>query len=151
MKSYFKYFLIAACILTAACNSKQAKVEQSENEYKDAFYTTEELQEKAKEDPEFASSEEYRSQMENARMEMSKQTTNMSENDRLLLEFEVSLKALKQNTDEIKQNKNLTNDASFMKKVLAKADKVREYQQRLKNLNLNSVQKLKYEELCHQK
>jgi len=88
--------------------------------------------------------------MERACIEMAKKTSDMNTNEKLLLEFEVALKALKQSTDRIKENPQLANDASFMEKTKAKVDKVREYQQNLKKAQLSSVEEKKFYELCHQ-
>ncbi|MCE5332163.1 MAG: hypothetical protein LLF95_08475 [Bacteroidales bacterium] len=133
----------------SACN-KQTQEEQKPEQFEDAFNTSQELQEKAVADSGFANSEEYRSQMENASIEMSKKTFNMNENEKMLLEFEVSLKKLKQYTDQLKQHPELSKDASFMGKVQVKAAKVRELQQSLKKVNLTLLEKEKFSELCHQ-
>lgn len=133
----------------SACN-KQTKEEQKPEQFEDAFNTSQELQEKAVADSGFANSEEYRSQMEKASIDMSKKTFNMNENEKMLIEFELSLKTLKQYTDKLKQHPGLSKDVSFMEKVQAKARKIREYQQSLKKVNLNPIEKGKFNELCHQ-
>lgn len=107
--------------------------------------------EKAIEDPEFAKSKEYTSQMEDACIEMSKKTFNMRETDKLLLEFEVALNALKEYTDKIKKNPELSKDASFAEKIQTKANKVIDYQQKLKKARLNPLEKRKFDALCHRK
>ncbi len=133
----------------SACN-KQTQKEQKTEQFEDAFNTSQELQEKVVADSGFANSEEYLSQMEKASIDMSKKTFNMNENEKMLIEFQVSLKTLKQYTDKLKQHPELSKDASFMEKIQAKAEKVREYQQSLKKVNLNPIEKEKFNELCHQ-
>lgn len=83
-------------------------------------------------------------------IEMSKKTFNMPENEKILLEFEVALRNLKQHTDKLKQNPKLSRNVSFMEKIQAKADKVREYQQSLKKTNLNPQEKDKFDKLSRQ-
>ncbi len=133
----------------SACN-KQTQKEQKTEQFEDAFNTSQELQEKAVADSGFANSAEYRSQMEKASIEMSKKTFDMNVNEKLLLEFEISLNGLKQYTDRLKQHPELSKDASFVKKVQAKAGKVREYHESLKKVNLNPKEKEKFNELSYQ-
>ncbi|MDD3322109.1 MAG: hypothetical protein PHS59_11770 [Paludibacter sp.] len=150
MRFIAKYLFIILCLLIISCNkTKQTQEEQTKTEYKNALYTSEELQQKAEDNQEFAKSKEYADQMQKVKIEMSKQTSIMNENEKLLLEFEVSLKKLKEFTTQIKENPGLSKDGVFMKRVLARADKVREYQQSLKKLNLNPIEKKKFQELCH--
>jgi len=137
--------------MSACGKKKQSQEEQKKEQFEDAFTTTEELQEKAIEDPEFAKSKEYTSQMEDACIEMSKKTFNMRETDKLLLEFEVALNALKEYTDKIKKNPELSKDASFTEKIQTKVNKVIDYQQKLKKTRLNPLEKKKFDALCHQK
>ena len=132
-----------------ACNSKQTQEEQKKEQFEDAFNTSQELKEKAAQDSNFAKSKEYASQMEKAAIEISKKTFNMNTNEKMLLEFEVALKSLKQSMDEIKKNPELSKEVSFMGKVQSKAGKVRELQQSLKKVNLNPLEKEKFNELCH--
>lgn len=154
MKSLLNYsyiFILSCGLLMCACNNKkQALEEQKKDQFEDAFNTSEELKEKAAKDPQFAKSKEYSSQMEKACIEMSKKTSTMNENEKMLLEFETALKTLKLNTDKLKQNPGLSKDVLFMGKVQAKAGKVRELQQSLKKVNLNPLEKEKFNELCHQ-
>jgi len=150
MRFISKYLFIILCFLLTSCNkTKQAQEEQTKTEYKNAFYISEELKQKAEDNQEFAKSKVYTEQMEKAKVEMSKQTYIMTVNEKLLLEFEVSLKKLKEFTTQIKVNPGLSKDGAFMKRVLTRADKVREYQQSLKKLNLNPIDKKKFQELCH--
>ncbi|SHF12275.1 hypothetical protein SAMN05444405_105153 [Bacteroides luti] len=151
MKSFSLYiFISVCCLLIVACSNKKTQKEQKKEQFENAFNSVEELQEKASEDTAFAKSKEYATQMERACIEMAKKTSDMNTNEKLLLEFEVALKALKQSTDRIKENPQLANDASFMEKTKAKVDKVREYQQNLKKAQLSSVEEKKFYELCHQ-
>lgn len=150
MKLFPNYIVIFfCCLIMGACNSKQTQEEQKKEQFEDAFNTSQELKEKAAQDSNFAKSKEYASQMEKAAIEISKKTFNMNTNEKMLLEFEVALKSLKQSMDEIKKNPELSKEVSFMGKVQAKAGKVRELQQSLKKVNLNPLEKEKFNELCH--
>lgn len=131
-------------------NKKQTQEEQTKEQFEDDFDTSEEFQDKAAQDSNFAKSKEYASQMEKASIEMSKKTFNMPENEKILLEFEVALKNLKQHTDKLKQNTKLSKDVSFMEEMQTKASKVREYQQCLKKANLNPQEKDKFDKLSRQ-
>ena len=135
----------------SACNNKKPSYKELENEqFEEAFNMVEELQEKASQDSNFIKSKEYSSQMEKAAIEMSKKTNNMPVNEKLLFEYEVSIKNLKLNTDKLKQNPDLSKDLSFAKETQTKADKVREYYQSLQKANLNSQEKVKFDKLNHQ-
>lgn len=153
MKYFSIYVFIIFCsLLMGSCsNKKRTQEEQKKEQFEDAFIKSEKLQEKAAHDSVFAKSKEYASQMEKTSIEMSKKTFNMKENDKLFLEFEVALKALKECTDKIKKNPELSKDNLFMENTQAKIDKVLEYQQSLKKAQLNSIEKKKFYELCHQK
>lgn len=134
----------------STCSNKQTVEEQENEQIEEAFNMVEELQEKASKDSNFIKSKEYSSQMEKAAIEMSKKTFNMPVNEKLLFEYEVSLKNLKLNTDKLKQNPDLSKDLSFVKETQTKADKVREYYQSLQKTNLNSQEKKKFDKLNHQ-
>lgn len=131
-------------------NKKQTQEEQTKEQFEDAFNTAEELKEKAAQDSNFIKSKEYSSEMEKASIEMSKKTFNMPENEKMLLEYEVALRNLKQYTDKLKQNTKLSKDVSFMEEMQTKASKVREYQQSLKKANLNPQEKDKFDKLSRQ-
>lgn len=149
MKLFPNYIVIFFCLIMGACNSKQTQEEQKKEQFEDAFNTSQELQEKAAQDSNFAKSKEYASQMEKAAIELSQKTFNMNTNEKMLLEFDVAIKSLKQSMDEIKKDPELSKDLAFIKGIRAKADKVLTYQQSLKKLNLNPTEKKKFEELCH--
>lgn len=154
MKSTYIYILLllSCLVVMSACNNKkQTHEEQQKDKFEGAYYTTEELEKKAAQDSNFAKSKEYASKMGEAAIEMSKNTFNMKANEKLLLEFEVALKALKQNTDDIKRNPDLSKDAAFMKNTQAKAEKVLACQQSLKKAHLNASEESKFHDLCHQK
>ena len=137
--------------MAPACTQKQEKQEQQkEEEYQDAFDKVDELQQKAAKDTGFAKSSEFNAQMEKAAIELSKKTSKLSENQKLLLEFETSIKALKQSTNDIKQQPSLSKNKSFLELVQNRASKVREYQQALKKAPLTPDEKKKFEELNHQ-
>jgi len=151
MKRFPIYVFIISCVLfNSSCNNKkQSQEEQKHEQFEEAFIATEKLQKKAAQDSNFAKSREYSSQMEKANIEMSKKTFNMNENEKSLLEFEVSLINLKQYTNQLKKHPKLSRNVSFMETIQAEADKVRKYQQILKKANLNPQEKEKFEELSH--
>ena len=88
--------------------------------------------------------------MEKTGIEMAKNSGNMIANEKLLLEFEVALKALKQNTDNIKRNPVLSKDVAFMKNTQVKAEKVLACHQSLKKVHLSPDQEQKFYKLNHQ-
>ena len=130
--------------------NRKKQEQQKEEEYQDAFDKVDELQQKAAKDTGFAKSSEFNAQMEKAAIELSKKTSKLSENQKLLLEFETSIKALKQSTNDIKQQPSLSKNKSFLELVQNRASKVREYQQALKKAPLTPDEKKKFEELNHQ-
>lgn len=149
MKIFPNYIVIlSCCLILISCNSKQTQEEQKKEQFEDAFNTTQELQEKAALDSNFANSKEYSSQMEKAAIEMSKKTYNMNSNEKMLLEFEVALKSLKQSMAESKRNPELSKNLTFAKNIQAKANKVLVYQQNIKKLDLNQTEKKKFQDLC---
>ena len=152
MKPFYIYiFIIFFGLLMSACNNKKPSHEEQENEqFEEAINKVEELQEKAAQDSNFIKSKEYSSQMEKAAIEMSKKTSNMPVNERMLFEYEVALRNLKQYTNKLKQKPDLSRDISFMKETQTKADKVREYYKSLQKANLNPQEEEKFYKLNHQ-
>jgi len=153
MKSTYIYILlILSCLVVmSACNNKkQTHEEQQKDKFEGAYYTAEELEKKAAQDSNFAKSKEYASKMGEAAIEMSKNTFNMKANEKLLLEFEIALKALKQNTEDIRKNPTLSKDASFVKATQAKAEKVLTYYQSLKKAHLSPDEESKFNKLNRQ-
>ncbi len=150
MKPISLILVLCCCIMLSCNNNKQNSISEKQDQYEEAFNQSEKLKEEASKNPEFAKSKEYSKQMERAAIEMAKNTHGLNQSDKLLLEFELALKSLKQNTELLKQNPKLTKDLSFLEKTQAKADKVREYQQMIKKINLNPTEKKKFDELCQQ-
>jgi hypothetical protein len=153
MKFFPIYISILLCsiLFFVACNNKkQTQEEQQKDQFEGAYYSAEELKEKAAQDSNFAKSKEYASQMEKAGIEMAKNSGNMIANEKLLLEFEVALKALKQNTEDIKKNPTLSKDVLFVKATQAKAEKVLTYYQSLKKAHLSPDEEQKFYKLNHQ-
>ena len=151
MKSFHACLSIIFCgLLIISCNKKEESKEEKKEKFEDAFNTVEALQDKATLDSNFAKSKEYSSQLEKAVFEMSKKTAKMSENEKLLLVYKVSLKALKEYTDELKQNSRLLKDPLFMEKVQTRATKVREYYVSLEKVKLNPHELEEFNQLSHQ-
>jgi hypothetical protein len=147
----YTFILIISCALfIISCNKKKESVEEKKEKFEDAFNTVEELQDKAAQDTNFANSKEYKLNLERAMFEMSRKTAKMSENEKLLLGYRVSLKALKEYTDDLKQNPALARDASYMEKVQARAAKVREYYVSLEKVKMNPHELEEFNQLSHQ-
>lgn len=143
--------IILYILLISACNNKKQSHDYDENDQiENILSEVEELQEKAAQDSGFINSKEYASRMVQANIEMAKKTNNMPVNEKLLFEYEVTIKNLKLNTDKIKQNPDLLKDVAFEKETQIKAGKVREYYQRLQKANLNQQEKEKFDKLNHQ-
>jgi hypothetical protein len=153
MKSFLVYvFIVFCCLSITSCgNKKQNRIEQKREQYENAYNSAEELQEKAARDTNYAKSKEYSKQMEKICIEMSKKTFDMKESEKLLLEFEAALDALKECTDKIEKDPQLKKDKSFMEKAQDRAEKVLDYQQKLKKMQLNPEEKKKFHELCYRK
>lgn len=144
--SIILYFLL----ISACDNKKQSQDYEEDDQIESILSEVEELQEKAALDSGFTNSKEYTTRMEQANIEMAKKTNNMSVNEKLLFEYEVSIKNLKLNTDKLKQIPDLSNDINFVKETQTKAGKVREYYQSLQKANLNPKEKEKFDKLNHQ-
>lgn len=132
-------------------NKKKTQEDQTKDDFQQTYNATEDIQEKAALDSNFAKSKEYALQMGKASIEMSKRTFNMKPTDKLFYEFEIALIALKQKTIEMKQNPELSENASYMKRIKVKIDKVLACRQSLKNARLNPVEEKKFQYLCHKK
>lgn len=146
MKRLTKQFqLLLACLFIVSCTGKQADSQQQQ--FEDAFNTTEELQLKAEQDSNFSNSKEYAAQMERAAIEMSKKTANLQSNEKMLLEFELAIKSLKQSMDEVKKKPELSHDLTFKKAIKTKSDKVLLYYQSIKKLNLSAAESHRFKEL----
>lgn len=151
MRNIYNYILIViSFFLISACNNKKQSQEEQKKQINEVYNEIEKLQEKAEQDSDYTKSKEYLSQMEKAAIEMSKNTYSMPENEKLLLEYEVSLKNLKKNTDSLKLNNKLSYNKYFINNTRIKADKVRECQQKLLKANLNHLEKEKFTRLSHQ-
>jgi len=152
MKTFSFIFIVFFCILVSSCsNKKQTQEEQKKEQFENAYNSAEELQEKAAKDSNFAKSNEYSAKMEKACIEMSKKTFNMKDNEKLLLEFETALAALKEYADKIEKDPQLAKDKSFMEIAQIRGEKVLECQQNLKKAQLNPIEKKKFYELCYKK
>jgi hypothetical protein len=151
MKIFHNYTIILGCVcLMSACNNKPTEKQQVKEQLEESIITIDKLQEKASRDSQFANSKEYAAEMEKVSIEIAKKRCSLPDNEKLLIEFESSLKVLKLYSDRLKKDPSLAKKSSYMRIVEEKTSKVRDYQQTLKKANLNASEKKKFEELEHQ-
>ncbi|WP_321334042.1 hypothetical protein [uncultured Bacteroides sp.] len=139
------------CLAACKDNPKKIKSEQQRSDYEKTLDAMEKLQEKGLEDSAFQESKEYAKEMERTAIQASKKMNGMRENDKLLLEYETSLKILSACTSEANGHPELLKDLSFAEKLKMRTDRVREVYLKLKKTNLNPLEKRKFELLSGKK
>lgn len=152
MKQYLLLFLILFCItFLLSCSHKKEESEVIKDSVEKTLSNTEELQNRANSDINFAKSTEYATVMERANIEFAKKTAGMDPTERLLLEYDLALNGMKTYTEKLHQNPSLLSDKNFVRIMQLKADRVRTLHQELNHIKLNDEQQLQFNELNHRK
>jgi hypothetical protein len=136
------YLLASACFFLIACQSK--KPQNFEKTYPGYDYTIE-LDAKAVTDSAFRNSKAYSFYKEKEGIEKAKKLRN---NGEVLQEFEKTIISLRESTNKLKLNPNLSKNEQFKALIQLEANKVREYQQLLKTMPLNNLEKEQYKRIC---
>lgn len=138
-----KLFLLATtCLVLLACQSKKTpNIEKNDTGYEHSI----EMDAKAISDSNFMKSKAYSFYKEKEGIELAKKLKNHGE---VLQEFEKSITSLRESTDKLKLNPDLSKNKQFTASIQLKAGKVREYQQLLKSMPLNDIEKERYKSLC---
>ncbi|MBP1676460.1 MAG: hypothetical protein H6Q20_1019 [Bacteroidetes bacterium] len=116
-------------------------------EIEDVSEKAEELSTKAVSDTTYLNSDEYLTEMQQFDIALSKKTSGLENNERLLIFFESSLRMLKQYSIKVKENPSLINNKRYMQVTEQWGSKVRDYYQILQKTNLSLHQKEKFEYL----
>jgi archaellum component FlaF (FlaF/FlaG flagellin family) len=150
MKTSFKsplcvFIVILIPLGTFYSCKKEKKVEI--NELKDVSKEGEELSNKSINDTNYIDSQEYQSDKRQFDIALSKKTSSMNNNDRMLVFFESYLRMLKQFSDKIIKDPSLVNNRKYMDDTQSWASKVREYHDALMKANLSNDQKKRFKYL----
>jgi hypothetical protein len=148
---YFTVIFFSIFLITACNSNKKQPLEEQKKQINEAYNKIDELQEKAAQDSDYAKSKEYSQQMEKANIELAKKTSNISEIDKLLIEYETELKALEVYSKKLLKQPKLSEDKKFTDEMLMKGNKVRELYQKLSTSTLSAKQKKKFQELSYMK
>lgn len=150
MKLLRVYFVFICFFMALASCQKKSQQEERKDVYEEASNATQDLQEKAAQDTGFAKSKDYAAQMERAGIQMAKQTAQMDTNEKLLLEFEIALRNLKQSSEKVKQAPNLLKNKKFVELLQEKVATVRDLRKKLQDAKLADAEKVRFDELCRQ-
>ena len=151
IKSVLVIFIIvcfAGCKKSKPDAEKEAKrVENVEKVYN----VCDSLEKISLQDTGSVSQNEYGHKMEHVMCEKAKLLRDLSNEDRLLVEYDVAKNMLVKVSNDAKKNKKLLADQQFRKKANDKMDKVRDYYSLLIKANLNSDQKKRFDEITKRK
>lgn len=128
-------------------NAESKEIQQVSNAYNDI----EEIRSKASTDTSYANSKEYAKDVERKGIEFAKKTSDLAENDKLLIEYETELKTLEIYSKKLLKQPNLSEDKKFTDEMLIKGTKVRELYQKLSTSTLSAKQKKRFQELSYKK
>lgn len=128
-------------------NAESKEIQQVSNAYNDI----EEIRSKASTDTSYANSKEYAKDVERKGIEFAKKTSDLAENDKLLIEYETELKTLEIYSKKLLKQPNLSEDKKFTDEMLIKGTKVRELYQKLSASTLSAKQKKRFQELSYKK
>lgn len=109
------------------------------------------LEEISLQDTGSVSQNEYGRKMEHIMCEKAKLLRDLSNEDRLLVEYDVAKNMLVKVSNDAKIHKKLLADQQFRKKANEKMEKVRDYYSLLIKANLNSDQKKRFNEITKRK
>ena len=115
--------------------------------YEKVYNTCDSLQEITEQDTGAIHENEFGKKMEHAMCEKAKLMRGLSNEDKLLVEYDGAKDLLIRISKEGKQNPELYKDEKFIKKANDKMEKVREYYGLLKKATLNSDQRKRFYEI----
>lgn len=137
-----------ASLFFIACtsNTSKPKTEQQQN-IDNAHFQINELNERVERDSSFQSTAEYASEMERKQIEIAKSMRGLSDNEKLLLKYELAINDLELYHQRLKKNPNLSKNRFFMETFQNHGNKTREIYQQLMKTALNSEEKNRFNEL----
>lgn len=152
---FIKFIIVFSIIVgyTACSKSKTNTVLEADqvDSLENVYNTCDSLQEILNQKPDSISVNEYGRKLEHAMCEKAKQMRGLSNEDKLLLEYDAAKKLLENISKKGKINPELYKNPEFIKNANVKMDKVREFYNQLKKADLNSDQQKRFDEITRRK
>lgn len=144
-------WLIGALVMVGCTqNTSKLNPEQSRN-IDNAQEQINRLNEQVEQDPAFKKTPEYALEMERKQIEIAKNLRGLTDNEKLLMRYELALKDLNAYTDRLKANVELSKNSFFMETFQNHGNTVRELYQLLSKTQLSSTEKFRFNELTSNK
>lgn len=143
--------VIFASLIFVACNSNTSKPNAEQQEIDNAYLQINELNQRAEKDSSFQNTPEYAAEMERKQIEIAKSMRGLSDNDKLLLKYELAIKDLELYHQRLKTKPDLSKNRFFMETFQKHGNTTRKIYQQLMKTTLNSEEKNRFNELTSNK